>query len=266
MLGLGARRARPWACARPSSSPFPRAGTRSCYPPKRHSVAGCRIDTFALLSHATWALRYPRDPCLETCRRDHFRNGPFGLVSGRRGSASPLGARRYASGDGRRPSGHRLRDRDPAGLRGRRPGRVRRRPGPGAPGPAAVRPRGLPVHVPGPAVDHAAVRGDGVGRRHQPQIPVPPRSRPDRAVRGVRPPHPDGLRLRPSPGRGRGGADRGGHRLHRRPAAAVRRDPAGPGVHVHDHQRHGRDPAAAVRAAGGGKGGGPGAARGHRPE
>ena len=78
--------------------------------------------------------------------------------------------------------------------------------------------------------------------------------RPDRPVVRLRPADPDGLRLRPPPGRGRGRQGRRRHRLARRHAAAARRPAARQGHDVDDDQLDGGDPAAALRAGGRGAG------------
>ena len=79
-------------------------------------------------------------------------------------------------------------------------------------------------------------------------------------------PDADGLRQRPSAGRGRGRQDGGRDRLGRRPAHAVRRDPAGPRDDLDDDQRDRADPAAALRAGGRGAGRHGGGARRDGPE
>ena len=73
-------------------------------------------------------------------------------------------------------------------------------------------------------------------------------ARPDRPPRRLRPADPDGLRLRPPDRRRRGRQGRGGHRLARRHAPAVRGHPARPGLDLDDHQRPGRRAAAALPA------------------
>ena len=102
-------------------------------------------------------------------------------------------------------------DPDPRPLHagGRR--RSRRGPGPRPP-------RGVPVHpgrpaddVPEPLLDDAPVRRVRDGRGDEPPLPLPPGAGPDGAVRGLRPAHPDGLRLRFAPrrkGRSAGSASR----------------------------------------------------------
>ncbi len=67
-------------------------------------------------------------------------------------------------------------------------------------------------------------------------------------------PDPDGLRLGPPAGRGRGRQGGCGHRLAGRHAAPHGRPADGQGDHVDDHQRHGRHPAPPLRAGGGGAG------------
>ncbi len=59
----------------------------------------------------------------------------------------------------------------------------------------------------------------------------------DRPVGGLRPAHPDGLRLRRAAGPRRGRQGGRGHRLDRGHAAAAGRHPAGQGVDLDDHQR-----------------------------
>ena len=126
-------------------------------------------------------------------------------------------------------------------------------PAGGRPGPA----RGLSLHarhpsrdVPGSPLDDPAIRRLRRRPPVEPALPVPDRARHDRPLGRVRPPHADGLRLRPSvgPGRSRPGRRRrvflGGH------GDAPRRDPAGQGLGVHDHQRDGRGPAGLLRRRG----------------
>ena len=67
-------------------------------------------------------------------------------------------------------------------------------------------------------------------------------------------PDPDGLRLRPPAGRGRGGQGRRGHRLAGRHAPPDGRPADGQGHDVHDDQRHRRHPAAALPTGGRGAG------------
>ena len=117
-----------------------------------------------------------------------------------------------------------------------------------------------------PAVDDAAVRR--VRHRGGVQRPLSGADRPRhrRVVGGLRPAHPDGLRLR-RPGcvrRGRQG--RGGDRLAGGHAAAVRGHPAGRGLDLDDHQRAGRGAAAALPAGGRGAGRRAGPADRHDPE
>ena len=97
-------------------------------------------------------------------------------------------------------------------------------------------------------MDHAPVRRLRQRRDDEPALQVPARRRPDRPVVRLRPADPDGLRLRPSPGRGRGRQGRRGHRLARGHAPPAARAPARQGHHVDDDQLDGRDPAAALRA------------------
>ena len=86
-------------------------------------------------------------------------------------------------------------------------------------------------HVPGPAVDDAAVLGIRHGGGHQPPQQVPARARPDGPVRRVRLPDHHGLRLGPRARGGRGRHLRRRHRLSQGHGDAVRRHPAGQGKH-----------------------------------
>ena len=120
---------------------------------------------------------------------------------------------------------------------------------------SAWRARGVPVHaravpvdVYRAAMDHPPVRRIWRRRRHQPAVPGTPRWRADRAFGGVRPAHPDGIRLGSPDGRRRGGKGWCGHRLDRGHAPSVRSDPSRRGDDLDDHQRHRSNPAAPVRA------------------
>ena len=90
--------------------------------------------------------------------------------------------------------------------------------------------------------------GFGTRRVHERALQVPARRRPDGTVLCLRPADADGLRLRPSARRGRGGQGRRGDRLDRRHAPAARRHPARRGHDVDDDQLDGGDPAPALRA------------------
>ena len=79
----------------------------------------------------------------------------------------------------------------------------------------ALHPGRLRPDVPDPAVDDAPVLRLRHRRRDQRALPLPPRRRPDRPLVRLRPAHPDGLRLRPPAGRGRGRQGRRGDRLAR---------------------------------------------------
>ena len=69
----------------------------------------------------------------------------------------------------------------------------------GYPGELPVHARHPPDHVPGPALDHAPVRGLRHRRGDQRALPLPPGAGPDGALGRLRPPHADGLRLRRTP-------------------------------------------------------------------
>ena len=120
----------------------------------------------------------------------------------------------------------------------------------GRAGVVPVHPRHPPRRLPRPAVDDAPVRRLRLGRGDEPALPLPPRARPDRPLRGLRPPDPDGLRLRRPDGGRRGRPDGRPDRLDRRHGAAPRRDRPRRGLHLDDDQRHRRDPADAVRDGG----------------
>src|SRR5213080_852609 len=128
---------------------------------------------------------------------------------------------------------------------GARAGRRRRVP---------VHARRPPDHVSRQALDHAPVRGLRDRGSHQCAVPPSARRGSDGVVGGVRSTDPDGVRLRPSHGRGRSGARRRGDRYGGRSGASVRRDSPGPGLYVHDHQRDGRRAARDVRRGRGGAG------------
>ena len=104
--------------------------------------------------------------------------------------------------------------------------------------------------------------GQGVQRAVQDE----PQQGPDRTVGGLRPAHPDRLRLGPPPGPRRGGQGGSAHRPHRRHGGPVRADPPGPDEYLHDHQCHRPLAAGAVRGGGGAPGRGPRRAAGHHPE
>ena len=88
----------------------------------------------------------------------------------------------------------------------------------------------------------------------------------ERALHRLRPPHPDGLRLRPPDGRGRGRPRRRGDRHRGGPGRPLPRHSAGPGHHLDDDQRHRGHPARDVRRGRGGAGGGAAQAGRHGPE
>ena len=136
----------------------------------------------------------------------------------------------------------------------------------GEPGAYPVHPGCLPVDVHRPALDDAPVRRFRHGGRVQRPLPAADRPRHDGPVRRLRPAHPDGPRLRRPDRARRGRQGRGRDRLDRRHAGAVRRDPAGQGLHVDDDQRPGRAAAAALptRRRGAGRAGRP--AHRHDPE
>ena len=113
-----------------------------------------------------------------------------------------------------------------------------------------VHPRHPAHDVPRPPLDDAPVRGFRDRRRVEPTLPLPAGSRRQRAQRGIRPAHADGIRLRSPAGRRRGGAGRRGDRLARGHGGALRRDPARPRLHVDDDQRHRHHPARALRGGG----------------
>ena len=137
---------------------------------------------------------------------------------------------------------HHVGDRRRSALDARhRRGGLRARPR--LPGRLSVHAGRLPVDVPGAALDDAAVRGLRHRGRDEPAVPLPDRARPDRALDRLRHAEPHGLRLGPPEvarrGRARGRRDR----LARGHGAALRRDPARPGLHLDDDQRARRDPA-----------------------
>ena len=133
-----------------------------------------------------------------------------------------------------------VRARAAAGVRSRRAARQARR--------VPVHPRHLPRHVHDPAVDHPPVRGLRHRARVQRALPPAHRGRHHRAVRRLRPAHPDGIRLR-RPGGARGGRQGGrGDRLGGGHERAARRHPARPGLHLDDDQRPGRGAAAPLPA------------------
>ena len=172
-------------------------------------------------------------------------------------------ARPYNAFCGRERSHDPIRYPDRAAVRAvRRLRRSRDRPARRVP----VRARGLPRHVSRQGLDDAPVRGlrdrGGVERA----LPVPPRSRPDGAVGGLRPADADGLRLRRSRRRRRGRKGRRRDRLLGGYARAVRRDPAGQSLDVDDDQRACIGLAAALSAGRRGAGRGPPAAHRHDPE
>ncbi len=141
-------------------------------------------------------------------------------------------------------------------------------------GGAGPRPAGrVPLHpgraahdVPRALLDDAPVRGlrDGVGDERA--FPLSPAAGPDRALGGLRPAHPDGLRQRRAGGRGRGGPGRRSRLLARRHGDPLRRDPARRRQHLDDDQRHGRHPARSLRGGRRGPGRAPGPGVGDHPE
>ena len=159
-----------------------------------------------------------------------------------RGSALALRHRGLAQGAVRgvaRTAGRALLDdlgqRERAALLARQR-RDRPRPRPRLPGRLSVHARRLPVDVPRPSLDDAAVRRLRHGRGDERALPLPARPRADRPLDGVRHADADGPRLRLAAlarrGRPRGRRDR----LARRHGDALRRHPARRGLDVDDDQ------------------------------
>ena len=124
----------------------------------------------------------------------------------------------------------------------------------GYPGRLPVHARRLSVDVPRQALDDAAVRRLRDGGGDERALPLPARSRPDRALDGVRHADVDGLRLRPSAVGGRGRARGCGDRLARGHGDALPRHPARRRLDVDDDQLAGGDPAGVLHRGGGGAG------------
>ena len=120
----------------------------------------------------------------------------------------------------------------------------------GGSGPVPLHPRPPRHRLSRQALDHAAVRGVRHRRRVQPPLPLPARAWHHRPFRGLRPSHPDRLRLRRSPGRGRGGARGRGHRQPRGHGGPSRRPPTRAGLDLDDDQRDRRHPARPLRGGG----------------
>ena len=125
------------------------------------------------------------------------------------------------------------------------PRRLDRDPGRdlGAPGRVPLHPRHLSRHVHRPALDHAPVRR----LRHREETNAAfascsPPGRRDSRPRSISRPRWATTPTIPWPGRSRPGRRR--DRYGRRPGRALPGDPARPGLHLDDDQRHGGDPAA----------------------
>src|SRR5438445_818026 len=123
-----------------------------------------------------------------------------------------------------------------------------------------------------PVLATIASQGDGVADlvaaldRHYPGLQVPARARPDGALGPVRLPYADGLRLRSSSRRGRGGEVRGSDRVAGGHGGLVPGHPARQGLHLDDHQRSGGDPVLFLRGGGGAAGRAESHAPGNGPE
>ena len=117
-----------------------------------------------------------------------------------------------------------------------------------------------------PALDHATVRRVRRRRGIEPPLPLSAGEGPDRSFRCVRPSDPDGIRSRRSAHARRSRESRRFPPGPQRHADPLRRDPAGQGHGVDDHQRDGDDPAGAPHRRGGGEGHPSRPARRHRPE
>ena len=123
--------------------------------------------------------------------------------------------------------------------RARRPGRV------------SVHARHPPHRLSRQAVDDAPVRRLRQRARHERALQVPARARTDRALRRVRFPDADGLRLRPSALGGRSRQVRRRDLEPRRHGDAVRRHSARQGLDVDDDQRPGDHPLLLLHRRGG---------------
>ena len=117
----------------------------------------------------------------------------------------------------------------------------------GYPGVYPVHARRLSVDVPRQALDDAPVRRLRHRGRDERALPLPARSRPDRALDGLRHADADGLRLRPRALAGRGRPRGRRDRLARGHGDALRGDPARRGLDLDDDQLAGGDPARVLR-------------------
>ena len=207
----------------------------------------------------TWSTERDADTARRLAEQERelarLQGGGRRLAGGRGGAADPHG-RDFTSVSGRavEPVYTAL---DPPADQQRATGLARRVP---------VHPRHPSHHVSRSALDHAPVRRLRHRRGHQRTVQVPARARPDRLVGRVRFPDADGLRLRPSPLRGRGRQVRRGDLEPRRHGDPVRRHSAGPGLDLDDDQRAGGDAVLLLRRRGGAPGRAHRPAAGHHPE
>jgi len=94
-------------------------------------------------------------------------------------------------------------------------------------------------HVRRPSLDHSPVRGFLHRQGIQRLLPPQPGRRPERSLGGIRSSHPPRLRFGSSPGPGRRGQGRGGHRFGRGHEDSLRSDSAGTNERFDDHERGG---------------------------
>ena len=215
-------------------------------------LAERRIDPYR-------AARYPggAGPCATRIRGTRDRTRRSQMVEQRRASA----AGRHA-GRRRTPTPDALGRAARAALHARGPRAASTRPRSSASPGAYPFTRGVyPTMYRGRLWTMRQFAGFGTAGGDERPLPVPARTRPGRALGGVRHADADGPRLRRPALRGRGRALRRRHRLARGLRGAVRRDPARRHLDVDDDQRarrdrvrvlpgRGRAPGRAVGAAG----------------
>ena len=203
---------RPW---RPSSSCSVSATrwSAACWPttPSRRASARSRSTATPSARRAASPRSSSSSPSTTSCAC-RTRSQRAGLVStgeGLRLAAAP-GRSPGAAGSvtwrhGQRRAPHRLRHRDQAGLHRRRPERTGTRTTSSAQPGSYPYTRGIyPTMYRGRPVDDPPVLRLRHGGGDQRAVEAAAGRRADRAVVRLRPAHPDGLRLRPPAGRGRG--------------------------------------------------------------
>ena len=198
-------------------------------------AAGTHAPSSASTRRSCWAARSPPPTCTALIATSAWRpstpSAPACPMSstacwprGARERVESMTTRDRSDGHDRRRASRCGRSTRPPTSSGGADGLAERLGSPGEP-PFTRGP--VPIDVPRPALDDAAVRRVRLAGGGERAVPLPARSRPDGAVGGVRPADAARVRLRPPDGARRGRPGRRRDRHRRRHGRPVRRAAAG---------------------------------------